>query len=82
MTAIPRSSTANARQNRTNLISNTEETIALSVLGSFQPEIDENAEIRDDRLCEYGQSVVTRSDCFQHIRQRDKRHCHPDDLDD
>ena len=44
--------------------------------------IDENAEIRDDRLCEYGQSVVTRSDCFQHIRQRDKRHCHPDDLDD
>ncbi len=36
MTAIPRSSTANARQNRTNLISNTEETIALSVLGSFR----------------------------------------------
>ena len=50
--------------------------------GNIQPEIDENAEIRDDRLCEYGQSVVTRSDCFQHIRQRDKRHCHPDDLDD
>lgn len=50
--------------------------------GNIQPEIDENAEIRDDRLCEYGQSVVTRSDRFQYIRQRDKRHCHPDDLDD
>ena len=35
--------------------------------GNIQPEIDENAEIRDDRLCEYGQSVVTRSDCFQHM---------------
>ena len=84
MTAIPRSSTANARQrdDRVERLGIVPVDRYVFYGGNIQPEIDENAEIRDDRLCEYGQSVVTRSDCFQHIRQRDKRHCHPDDLDD